>query len=254
MSQCPYCQSALPEPTERFCHNCGRELQAPPPPVPAEPESKRSGTPWERRGDLGFFPALVETTRQVVVSPTAFFRAMPVTGGVGAPLLYALLVGYVGLAAAVLYDAVFRAIVGPSFFGGPGALERMFPVLHGAFGTILQLTVGPIVLIAVLFVGSGVWHVVLFLLGGARRGFEATFRVSAYTEATAVFAIVPFCGWLVAFVYSLVVSIIGLAEAHGIGRGRAAAAVLAPLVLICCFSVAIGMAVGLVSGLVGHGR
>jgi hypothetical protein len=34
----------------------------------------------------------------------------------------------------------------------------------------------------------------LMLLGGAKRYFEATFRVACFAQAPAVFAIVPFCG------------------------------------------------------------
>jgi hypothetical protein len=47
----------------------------------------------------------VETTRQVLTRPSAFFRTMPVTGGLGSPLLYGVLLGWIGLAAA-FYQAI----------------------------------------------------------------------------------------------------------------------------------------------------
>src|SRR5688500_16638311 len=50
---------------------------------------ERTGTPWERRHEIGLATALVETTQGVLTRPTEFFRAMPVTGGIGAPLIYA---------------------------------------------------------------------------------------------------------------------------------------------------------------------
>ena len=46
--------------------------------------------------------------------------------------------------------------------------------------------------------------------------------------------LVPFCGSLIAWVWSVALYIIGLAEAHEIGNGKAAAAVLLPLLLVCC--------------------
>ncbi len=56
----------------------------------------------------------------------------------------------------------------------------------------------------------------------------------SYAQATAVLLIVPFCGNLIAWVWALVLYIVGLSAAHRIGGGKATAAVLLPLVLVCC--------------------
>jgi hypothetical protein len=85
-----------------------------------------------------------------------------------------------------------------------------------------------------LFISAAILHVLLLLFGGAPRGFEATFRVRCYAEAASVIRLIPFCGTAVFFIYILILLIVGLSEAHRIGRGRAAAAVLVPLVLLCC--------------------
>ncbi|PYQ12633.1 MAG: hypothetical protein DMF80_16890 [Acidobacteria bacterium] len=71
-------------------------------------------------------------------------------------------------------------------------------------------------------------------LGGAPRGFEATFRVACYAEAAALIRLVPLCGSLLSTAWFLFLAIVGLSEAHGISKGRAAAAVLLPLILVCC--------------------
>jgi hypothetical protein len=81
----------------------------------------------------------------------------------------------------------------------------------------------------------------LLILGGAERDFETTFAVVGYAQAPAVLGIVPFCGSFVAGIWSLVLYVVGLAEAHGIGRGKAAAAVLLPLVLVCCCCGLLGL-------------
>src|SRR5436189_5543688 len=106
MSVCPRCQQPLPDPPERFCPHCGAELS----PV------VRS-TPWEQRDRIGLVSALVETTQQVLTRPTAFFRAMPVPGGIGGPLFYGVLVGYAGLVAAGIYAGIFQAVARPRLFG-----------------------------------------------------------------------------------------------------------------------------------------
>jgi len=252
MTQCPNCQAILPEPAERFCPNCGADLAAvggsyaappayPPPSLP--PGGGGAGTaplggqtPWERRNQIGFVNALIETTKQVLSQPTAFFRSMPVTGGIGDPLLYAVIVGYIGLFASTIYNLVFRGVLTSSLsrMGGNSDFERFAGFMHGGVGLVLNLILGPVFIVIGLFVSAGVFHLVLLALGGAQRGFEATFRVASYSQAASIFNVIPGCGGLVGLVYALVLLVIGLSEAHGITRGKSATAVLVPFVLICC--------------------
>ena len=247
MTTCPRCQSPLPDPPERFCPSCGADLELLPPPVPpavtpppsawAQGPGAREGTPWERRGEIGIASALVETTQRVLTGPTAFFHAMPVTGGIGAPLVYALVIGYAGLVISAIYDFVLESVMGSSltrFGGGSDAMAGVMPYLAGAAGLGVKVVVGPILLVIGLFLMSGIVHLGLMALGGAARGFEATFRVACYSEAAALLNIVPVCGGVIAPVLMLVLMIIGIAEAHGTTRARAAAAVLLPIVLCCC--------------------
>jgi hypothetical protein len=246
MTNCPRCQATLPDPPERFCPSCGADLELAPPPLPpAVPETTgwapgpgaREGTPWERREQIGFAAALIETTQQVLTAPTAFFRSMPLTGGVGGPLVYALIIGYAGLVVSAIYDFVLESVMGSSFTrfgGGNEAMAGVLPYMAGAMGLGMKLIIGPFLLAAGLFIISGVVHLGLMGLGGAARGFEATFRVTCYSEAAALLNIIPVCGGLVAPVIMIVLMIIGVSEAHGTTRARAAAAVLLPVVLCCC--------------------
>ena len=261
MTQCPNCGSDLPESADRFCPNCGADLGAaapPPPPPPPYAESPiertmprpsawapaggaREGTPWERRATIGFASGLIETTQQVLTAPAAFFRSMPTEGGIGSPLLYALILGYAGIVVTAIYEFVMTAVIGTSFgsFEGLGGAEnevfaRMLPALQGGIGLGFKLFLGPVFLVLFLFLIAGIMHLGLMLVGGASRGFEATFRVLCYSEATAVIQVIPICGQLIGSVYMLVVLTIGLAEAHGTTRGKALVAVLLPLFVCCC--------------------
>ena len=266
MTQCPNCHTVLPEPPEPFCPNCGADLAAagvvgpfatppPYPPPPAYPPPpgyppagvsarRRLRRPASRRPDSvgatqcrsGFLNALIETTKQVLSQPAAFFRAMPVTGGLGGPLLYAVIVGYIGLFASTIYNLVFRSVLTSSLsrMGGNSDIERLAGYMQGGAGLVMNLILGPLFIVIGLFVSAGIFHLVLLALGGAARGFEGTFRVAAYSQAASLFNIIPGCGGLIGLVYTLVLLVIGLSEAHGISRGKSAAAVLVPFVLICC--------------------
>ena len=281
MALCPYCQNALPESETRHCPNCGGDIGAAPPeppaapppvppagatppaptppaggaggavppPVPPPPGARGGGrrgsgseVPWEDRNRIGFGNALVETTKRVLGEPVPLFRALSRPSGIGAPLLYAVIVGWIGVVAASLYSALFQTLVGSSMagFGESPELTAALGFAQSWVGFVVQAILAPVGLIIGLFVAAGVFHVMLLLLGGARRDFETSFSVVGYAQAPAVIMIIPFCGSLIAWIWSLVLYIIGLSEAHGIGRGKAAAAVLLPLLLVCCCCAALG--------------
>jgi hypothetical protein len=285
MTECPQCHAPLPDPPDRFCPNCGADLGAigggappppsgypPPPPIPPPPyggpppleapgqgswrgSAAGGGPPWERRDQLGLLAALIETTKQVLSGPADFFRRMPVTGGIGAPLVYALILGYLGLVASTIYNTVFQSVLGSSMagMGGAGRWERIAPLLEGGAGLVVNLVFGPVFILIGLFLSSGIFHLMLLALAGGGRGFEATFRTAAYSQAAAVFNIIPLCGGVVGAVYTIVLLVIGLSEAHGISRGKAAAAVLLPLVILCCCCAgAAGLVLGGLAGALGR--
>ena len=240
MTLCPSCQQTLPEPHERFCIHCGAALPDEPPAgeaiVPAPVAAGPEGAPWDRRGELGFFTALVDTTLQVLSKPREFYRRMATTGGLGGPLLYGVLVGYVGLLATAVYDAIFEALVGTQSadLGLGPEFDQVMQMLEGGPGLLVQVFVGPFALAAGLFLVAALNHLGLTLLGGARRDFEATFRVGAYAKAASIVSLLPVCGPFVAIVWSAVASIIGLQVVHDTTLGKAVAAVLLPAVLVCC--------------------
>lgn len=205
-------------------------------------EPRGAGTPWEDRARLGVLNALVETTRRVLTEPASFFRAMPTSGGIGSPLLYAVILGWLGLVASSFYGAVFQSIVGSSLtpWTERPELAPMIAFMESWGGFAVQVVLGPVFVVIGVFVGAGIFHLMLLLIGGAARGFEATVRAVSYAQAPGILLLVPFCGQLVAGIWTLVLYVIGLAEAHGIGYGRAVAAVLLPILLLCCCCAAVG--------------
>jgi hypothetical protein len=291
MALCPHCQNALPEEMPSHCPNCGGALEraagasasggsgadSPPPPVPPSPPvpppppaepppgggggtggpPRRGGIPWEERDRLGLGTALIETTKQVLGDPRAFFRAMPTTGGIGGPLLYAVIIGWLGLIAAGFYSALFNSVVGRGMarFGESPEMARVLAFTQSWGGFVAQVVFGGVMVAIGVFVASAIYHVMLLILGGARRDFEATFRVVCFAEAPYVLMIVPFCGNLVAWIWGMVLAIIGLSTAHEIGGGKAAAAVLLPLVLVCCCCGLLGaLFASSIAALVSHAQ
>ncbi len=201
--------------------------------VPALPAA--DGIPWERRAEIGFFPGLFETIRAVLLEPSKAFSAMPITGGLGAPLFFFVLVGSVGGLAGFVYQAVLNSI-NPSSTPQDAAMMALLGSTAVIGGSIMVM---PILLAAVAFITSAMIHLALMVLGGANRPFEATFRVVCYSGgATAVLQLLPVCGAFAATIWNFIVVVLGISAVHKIGTGRAAVAVMLPTLLCCGLIIA----------------
>jgi len=199
-------------------------------PVPApDPDPARTGPAWEQ--PVGsWLTKFAQTTQAVLLGPDVFFRTMRREGGLGQPIVFGVIGSLLGGLAAAIYQMVFATLM--AGIQSPAAAREQ--ALAGAFSTGCLIVVMPLAAVLGMFIGSGIYHLMLLLLGGARRSYETTLRVSAYgTGATSLLNLIPLCGALIAAIYAIVIAIIGLARAHEISTGKAAAAVLLPIVLCC---------------------
>lgn len=227
---CPSCGKEVTE-GQAFCQHCGASLVEPKPET-VRAAGARVKTDWENREQTGFFNGLTATLNKVLFKPTEFFRSMPLTGGLVDPLLFTLITGMVGM----IFDYFWRALLsGPMHeFMPPGMAEAAGQSsLQGLAGLGILSLILPILIVIGIFISAGVLHLCLSMLKGARHGFEATFRVAAYSYSANIFLVVPICGYLIAAVWAIVLTVIGLKEAHEISGGKALFAVSLPL-LLCC--------------------
>jgi len=195
----------------------------------SETPAARSGLPWEHRQERGFFNAFIETLAMVLTKPDLAFRTMKTDGGLGEPLIYALIGGCVGGIVSLLFSLGLQSM---GLFTGQ---RDAFAVMAGVgIGSIVFIVLIPIFIVVGLFIGTAIVHLCLMIVGGANKSFEVTFRVLAFSQgSTGPLQMIPVCGGLIAGVWALVVNCIGLARAHETSTGRAVLAVLLPLV-VCC--------------------
>jgi hypothetical protein len=184
--------------------------------------------PWEHRQERGLFNAFVETLVMVLTKPDLAFRTMKTEGGLGEPLLYAVIGGGLGVIVWFIFSLVLNSLgfINPkdTGFGPMVGMSVSFAIL---VWRLVAVAVAP-------FIFGGLVHLSLILVGGANKAFEATFRVISFSQgSTAPLQLVPCCGELVALVWCLVANCIGVARAHEIDTGRATLAVLLP-VIVCC--------------------
>jgi hypothetical protein len=149
---------------------------------------------------------------------------MTAEGGLGEPLAYGLLAGVVGTMGGLFWHFLVMA-------GSIQPLTQLDPSRMAlAFAAVLLLTI-PYVLVVLLLV-SVVVHGCLLVVREGRNGYEATFRVVAYSQATQILSFIPFIGGLAAFVWLLVVQVVGLKEIHRTSYGKVILACLIPFIVL----------------------
>lgn len=208
----------------------------------------RNGPPWENRDEIGFFQAIIQTVKDVLLDPATTFERMRREGGVGNPLGYYVLLTWLGFIAAAIYNVVFQGFVGslaPHNSQMPFNPAAMSAVVMGVLVFIM-----PVVNALFAFIMAGAFHLTLMLCGGAQRPFETTFRTYCYSfGSVAVLQLIPMCGGLIGFVWAIVAMCIGVAKTQEITSGKAVLSVLLGL-LFCCVTAGI-LYGGLIAVVVG---
>ncbi len=245
---CPACSKELPEDLQaQFCPYCGAALEAAEPrpaaagaPEPEEAPAERAGIPWEVAADeLTFVQRLTHTWSQSMLQPGEFFRNMRVDGGAGPALLYALILIIMGQAFNLFWQQLIADRLAERFGDVSPVLEQMF-----ATAGAQQLLLMPLLALLGLFIGTLIYHLCLVIVGGAKNGMAATFRVLAYSESTQLLLVIPILGQFIAMIWSFVLIIIGIKEAHETTTGRAVFAFLLPVIFCCALLFLMMLMVG----------
>lgn len=166
--------------------------------------------------------SFLATVRGLVTQPAEFFRSVTLRGGLLNPIVFAMICAFIGAFLGGII-AILAAV------GGLG--EQTLGGAIGGFVGAIILT--PILTPVFLFIGAGIAHlfVMLFVRPG-NSGFWATFRVVSYLSATSLVSWVPILGGLVAAVWGVILSILGIREMHSTTTGRAALVVLVPVAIV----------------------
>jgi hypothetical protein len=213
--KCPLCGEPLPGDS-----GTGETV-----PVAGEDHTRRAGCPWEERGRIGTFAAFGETLQRSLFSPSAFFGGLPTVGRVGAAFIYAFIVGTLSAAVAMMWQ---KAMGGRIPLGGS---EMVIPHLPGHLW-YAGLAALPLIIFLSTILRSAVLHVSLILLGGASESYAATLKTVCYASSANVFNVFPLLGTPLAWIWRVVLIVIGLREVHRISTGKALLAWLLPFLVV----------------------
>jgi hypothetical protein len=227
------------------------------------------GVPWE--GEGGLFGRWWETVKAANGDSRPFFAAAAqnesgnaitfsmMAGGLGGAvmgLIYAIIFGIFGTAIMAIFSSVpARGVAGAggAMAAGMGILA-IFYFFALAIGGVVGGAIGP-------FIGGGIHHLILMMLGGIGQGktFMHTVRVAAYgygaAQAWMLIPIPPLAA-LVTAVFGIKNLAIGYDETHKCGTGKALLAIFAPLICCICYAamVALGMGTSLLGASTGSHR
>jgi hypothetical protein len=189
---------------------------------------------WENPGTMPASKAFFTTFRQVLFEPDPTFARLPINGKIGrATGFYAIIIGFSLLVSVVLnllFIPLSKSLAHADDTGFGSAMQTTFLPIAGVIGFVLAIGLN--------FVMAGIYHLVLSVLGGARKGYEATYKVVTYSNAATIFSIVPCIGPLVSVLWFLIAGVTGLRRVHETETWKAGLALLAPF-LLCLAGVLI---------------
>ncbi|MDP8222494.1 MAG: YIP1 family protein [Candidatus Lernaella stagnicola] len=146
---------------------------------------------------------------------------------------------------AVVIGLIWEQILPREWVHPIGAfIESQLPMAVGEenlVATVMALVMMPFFLAIGVLINALGFHLALMLVGGAKKGIGATIKVVCYSNATAVFAVLPLLGSLVFWFGSLYLTVIGAAKLHGVSPARVFAA-LALFIGFLALIVGLGMA------------
>ena len=234
MTTCPQCGFEQPKTDE--CIKCGiiiskylqyQEMARSFEGKVREISSEEISSPWESGG--GIIWAFLRTTRDSLFSPTRFFKKVAKGEGYWSPLIYGIICGIIGFGIAILWQWLLIS----RFIPIPKISSNSYSFI------LLIITISlPFMMAFSILIGSGVTHLCLMIVGGNKNGFQSTFRAISYSWSGNLFEIVPFIGSAIGGIYTLILTIIGVREVHGISTGKAVLAVLLPLIVIILLIIA----------------
>ena len=256
LARCPSCRNTFStdRPGRQDCPVCGKPLVVPEPPAapptPGDLAPEPAGTPWERRAELGFFTAWMQTLQQALLEPGKLFASARLDRG-------AAQLGFAVLNTSVFW-ALGQLLERPLLMGQRDQLRRILegmsgnpdvaPVVQRLLEAQLQAgspswvvalaLLTPVFTFLLLYVNAALTHGIAVILGQAKRGFPATFAACAYACAPLALLAVPACGSIVGLIWLVALTAVGMKVTHRISTTGAAASVLAPYFVLCCLMLA----------------
>lgn len=174
----------------------------------------------------------IETCKEVILSPSDFFRRMPTSGGYSEPVIFA--------AVSLIIGSLLKIFIGYGMFTlGIHSSILTFGMEVSAldFSTFSEMFGLFFMSIIVTFLGSLILNFLYTVFGGTGT-YEGTVRFLFYGYAVNLISWIPLLN-LIAIIYALYISILGGSFVHNVNMGRSALIVilLYPVTILVLFLI-----------------
>jgi len=219
---------------------------------PGQLPTEERSAPFAERKARGFFASYFETFKLVALDSARFFRQVKVSEP-GSAVLF----GVISFTVGTWVSLVFRFLTARGAVNLVSQLSQQMkgegvdtgPILSMLQGLtvtsmVAQLLVTPIFGLFAIYFAAGLFHLLLLVVHGAPRRFEATLTLVGYAYGIFLLEALPVCGGLIAVAWYAIIAIQGLAEVQRCGLGKAVFAVVTPMLAAClCLCATAGVAV-----------
>jgi hypothetical protein len=212
-----------------------------------------AGPSWEDETEA-FPQKFIDTWRRSMLEPTLFFRGVTHKEQVASAVLYFVII-IIGTA---LFDLCWKLLL---------PVPEASSVVRGMFTwrgiellpqtdqppafAVLNFFLAPFAATFGLLLWSGLLHLPLRVFHKERQSLKTTLRIVSYAAGPSVLAVIPIVGSIVGGVWSLVLTVIGIREAHRMSTRKALLCVLlATAVPICIAILAITIMVAAVASVI----
>lgn len=233
-----YCVSCLTfVEGEPFCEICWEHNLAVLAPEPDPNVTYVQCVPWENRQHIGVWKAFWETAFETTIQPRTFFSKIHSPAGIGAALMFALVcvmflwypmnVIYVKLLVPPMLNSIIQQTA-----DNPSSIA-MAEEMRGRIESIssLDLLAMPILFIINYLVFSSLIQQLMIQLMKGKQGYSATLQIRCYAMISQIFLLIPFLGFFLAEISTLLICAQGFQSAQGLSRARALLVALVPAMI-----------------------
>ncbi|WP_425617064.1 YIP1 family protein [Anatilimnocola sp. NA78] len=188
--------------------------------IPQHLLSSSQGLPWDLEvGPSSWF----ETLKLILLEMNDAFRRMKPDGGYLGPLGFYMVCACISLVVNMIFQGGWTALQ----MGAQGGQGNGQELIYTLIGYVVIMAAGLILSPLFCFIAAAFLHGSLMVVGGANRGYETTFRLTAYSFGTmTIVGMIPCVGGCVVLVWGLACLINALLEAHRCTTGQAVGAVV----------------------------
>jgi hypothetical protein len=178
--------------------------------------------------------SLIEKVKSVLFQPTKFFEGLKKEKGVKTAFTYFIILSFINFVLGIIVTMTFQKYM-------YGFWNRMYGMAFPMPAQTLEfLVLFPFIwyLVGILlsFVIAGLLHVWILIFGG-KEDYSKTYQLYIYSGTPGyVFGWIPFIS-VFAWLYSLMLLILGTQKVHGIEKNKAILMYVIPLILFAIFMI-----------------